>query len=158
MKWTIICALALIEFIAGNEGVGFPHAPAHSMRPVVPEYRTVRRETPAGVIGLSHESSTAASLGQPLEVRITITSPHRVDSLTADVYAHEGLTVSAPSFVAPQVEGGESVHWVLKFTPYVEGALRFSVLVQGKIDGENQAAQLTVPVQVGNVISTREKI
>ncbi|MYF68535.1 MAG: hypothetical protein F4181_00480 [Proteobacteria bacterium] len=119
---------------------------------------TVRRDTPAGVIGLSYESPTAASLGQPLEVRIAITSPHRVDSLTADVYAHEGLTVSAPSFVAPQVEAGKSVQWVLTVTPYVEGALRFSVLVQGKIDGENQAAQLTVPVQVGNMSSTRERL
>jgi len=119
---------------------------------------TVRRETPADMIGLIYESPAEALLGQPLEVRITITSTHRVDSLTAGVYAHDGLTVSAPSLAAPQVEAGESVHWVLTVTPYVEGALQFSVLVQGKIDGENQAAQLTVPVQAGNISSTRERL
>ena len=119
---------------------------------------TVRRGTPAGVIGLSYESPAKALLGQPLEVRITIASPHRVDSLTANVYAHEGLTVSAPRLAAPLVEAGEAVQWVLTVTPYVEGALRFSVLVQGKIDRETQAAQLTVPVQAGNMSSTRERL
>ncbi|MDE0002113.1 MAG: hypothetical protein OXQ29_05430 [Rhodospirillaceae bacterium] len=119
---------------------------------------TVRRETPAGVIGLSYESPAETSLGQPLEIRITVTSPHRVDSLNANVYAHEGLTVSAPRLAAPLVEAGEAVQWVLTVTPYVEGALRFSVLVQGNIDRETQAAQLTVPVQVGNMRSTRARL
>ena len=116
---------------------------------------TVRRETPAGVFGLSYESPAEASLGQPLEIRITITSAHLVNSLTVGVYAHDGLAVSAPSLAAPLVEAGESVHWVLTVTPYVEGALRISVLVQGQIDGARQAAQLTVPVQVGVMRSTQ---
>lgn len=119
---------------------------------------TVRRETPVGMIQLSYESPAEPLLGQPLEVRITITSAHLVDSLTAGVYAHDGLTVSMPNLAVRRVEAGESVHWVLTVTPYVEGALRFSVLVQGKIGGETQAAQLTVPVQVGNVSSRREKL
>lgn len=155
MNGTIIRVLALVAFIAGNEGIGFPHASAHSMQPVTPKDRLVRRSTPTGVIGLSYDSPADASLGQPLEIRITVTSPHRIDSLTAEVYAHKGLTVSPPGLATPRAEAGELAQYVLTITPYVEGALRFSVLVQGRIAGETQAAQLTVPVQVGARSSTQ---
>ena len=70
-------------------------------------------------------------------------------AMQALVYANEGLVVIPQSFSVAALGPDQPTEQILTVTPYAEGTLRFSVLVRGQIDGQSQAGQLTVPVQVG---------
>ena len=103
----------------------------------------------SGLIGLVYEwldEGAPGAVGQPLRVRVSVSSAQMVDSLGAEVYAHEGLVVSPVSWAMAGLQARESREKVLTVTPYVAGPLRFSILVHGRIDGQSQAAQITVPL------------
>ena len=102
-----------------------------------------------GLIGLAYkwlDEGASGAVGQPLRVRLSVISAQAVDSLVAEVYAHEGLVVSPTGWSMGELPAQQRDESVLSVTPYADGPLRLSVLVQGQIDGQAQAAQITVPV------------
>lgn len=105
----------------------------------------------AGQIALSYEWLGAgvpgrAAIGQPLEVRVSVYSARPLGPLSAEVYAHEGLVVSPMNWTIGSLQARETSDRILTVVPYVAGSLRLSVLVQFVVDGQAQAAQITVPV------------
>ena len=105
---------------------------------------------PLGPLQFSYEVLAKPAIGQTVEVRIVVSPSLPFAAVTTEVYAHEGLTVTTPLFSVTEPGVGEPVEHTLTVTPYVEGPLRLSVLAIGEIDGESQAVQLTVPLQVGS--------
>lgn len=88
----------------------------------------------------------ASALGQPRRVRVSVVAARPAGPLNAEVYAHAGLVVSPMHWTLPGLHPHESAERILTVTPYAAGPLRFSVLVQGEVEGQAQAAQITVPV------------
>ena len=150
MKPMIACGLVAVHLIAGCSGTetaGERWTPAQT--PFFAKGPTVSPGAPSGPIGLRYESLGTPELGQPLQIRIAVFSQFPVTALAAQVYANEGLIVTPQNFSVSGLESQQSAERTLTVTPYLEGPLRFSLLVQGEIDGQLQAGQLTVPVQVG---------
>ena len=145
MTRIILYALVLLAFVPSG---GEPE-PGRALRTAQrSNLAATRSAAPAGVIGLSHKALGTAAVGQPLRVRVTLSSPFPLTSLTAQVYAHDGLVVSPQRLKVFELKAHEPVEWTVTVTPYMAGALRFSVLARGEVDGRFQAGQLTVPVQV----------
>ena len=150
------CALTVLAFVLASEGVRSAYAPTGSQQPVVEDGAKARRAAPADVIALSYESTGQVSVGQPMDVRVTVSFRHPLTSLTAQVYAHDGLIVTPQNLRETDLEPGESVQWTFRVTPYMDGALRWSLLVQGQVRETIQSGQLTVPVHVGDARSASE--
>lgn len=113
-----------------------------------------------GVIGLEYEwlgasGPGATEIGQPRLIKVTVSAAIPIASLTADVYTHDGLVVSPMRWADSELQAFENTEVLLTVTPYMEGALSFSLLVRAEIDGRNQAAQITVPVRIGTAPAAR---
>ena len=177
MKRVIPCLLVLVPTLVSDGGkpesglawgaekpstVDSGHSPLAGRSPFAG-----RSPAPGGVIELSYElpgaglpgaglpgpalpGAAAGVVGQPFEVRLRVSSAFAFTSLRMHVYAHDGLVITPPNWSAADPGAHEAVERSLTVTPYRQGALRFSVLVLGEVDGRIQAAQLTVPVYVGN--------
>lgn len=104
---------------------------------------------PLGPLQFSYEILATPVIGQTIEVKIVVSPALPFTVLTTEVYAHDGLIVTTPRFSVTEPGVGEPVEHTLAVTPYVEGSLRLFVLALGEIEGESQAGQLTVPLQVG---------
>ena len=167
MKRVIPCLLVLVPTLVSDSGkpesalawgAAQPWTAASARSPLAGRNPFVTRSAaPGGVIELSHELPGAAlpgaadaAVGQPFKVRLRVPSAFALASLRMHVYAHDGLVIAPSSWSATDLNAHEAVEWILTVTPYTAGALRFSVLVLGEVDGRIQAAQLTVPVYVGN--------
>ena len=150
MNAILPCALVLFPLLIGNEDWRPAHAPVGSPRAVAMDGVVFGLAAPGGVIALSYELGGEASLGQPLEVRITVSTRHRLKSVTARVYAHDGVIVAPQSLTRTELGPDESVQWTFRVTPYMNGPLRWSLLVQGQARNSIQSGQLTVPVEVGD--------
>lgn len=110
----------------------------------------------SGLIGLTYEwldEGAPGASGLPLRVRVSVFPAHAVDSLIAEVYSHDGLVVTPASWATPALQARQRAETVLTVTPYVTGPLRFSVLVQGRIGGQAQAAQISVPLPNHRAVS-----
>lgn len=104
---------------------------------------------PLGPLQFRYEILATPAVGQPIEVKIFVSPSLPFAVLTLEVYAHEGLIVAPFEFSVTEPSIGEPVENTLTVTPYIEGSLRLFVLAIGEINGESQAGQLTVPLQVG---------
>ena len=149
MKRVTVWWLATVSLVAAGGTFEAGQVGSSAGVPAVSDSRTVARQAPAGPIGLGYETLGVPKFGQPIDVRITVYSSRPVTSLSARVYGHEGLVILPLGFEVWHRQDPGSVGRILSVTPYVTGSLRFSILVQGEIDGATQAAQLTVPIEVG---------
>ena len=125
--------------------------------PVVTEGRPDSLAKPSSPISIRYEILSKPVLGQPLEIRVTTFSKSPLASMTVQIHGDEKLFISplrmdsAVSGLEGQqsLEGRQSIVRTVTVTPYAEGLLRFSVLVQGQINGQLQAGHVTIPLQVG---------
>ena len=113
------------------------------------ECRDPTPQAPSSPIRLDYEAPARAELGQSSLVQLTVSSALEMTSVEGQVYAGEGLIVSPEYFSIAQLDPATAVERSFTVTPFLEGPLRFSVLVQGATGGQIQAGHLTVPVQVG---------
>ena len=159
MNRTNVGVLALILFISVGGVCGPDPSGRCTIEPMAAsDGADANLEHPPGPIRLSFQMHGSPVPGQPLEVVITVASLGAAGPLTGKVYGHDGLIVSPAGFSHDGLETRESAERIVTVTPYVSGALRFSVLVQGEVEGEAQAAQLTVPVDVGDSTAQRMPI
>ena len=155
MNRMIVCALALFA-ISLVGGAAEPDQSWRSTMPIVPVAdRRIDRESPSGPIRLSYQMLGEPAIGQPVEVLIAVISSRHTAGLAGEVYGHDGLIVTPAGFSVGSLDAGRSAERILTVTPYLSGPLRFSVLVQAEVEGQTQAAQLSVAVDV--VGSTAER-
>ena len=102
--------------------------------------------TPWGPVRIDYRLTGTQALGQPFSVIIRVSASRNVTGLTACVYGHDGLIVSPVGIDLPDLSVDDVVERILTVTPYLHDARRLSVLVTGMIDGQEHAAQITVPV------------
>ncbi len=149
MKPMVVCAVGALFLVLGNlraDTTSERNAPA-----TPPLGSAGAMEAPSSPIRLGYDPPGPGELGQPLPIRITVSSPLTVTSLVGQVYAVEGAIVSPERFSIPELNSGMAVERTLTVTPYLEGPLRFSVLVQGETGGQVQAGQITVLIPVGDI-------
>jgi hypothetical protein len=152
-------SLIAIMFLAacGSSGTA-PGADQITAAPEVPAEATPATASgvnfpakPGSPIGLHYEVSGTPRIGQPLQIKVTIQAAVTVSGLTIEAAGDERLFVSPGSAsirVALMAAGQPMVH-MISVAPQVEGSLRLHVLVQGEINGQVQANNITVPIRVG---------
>ena len=118
--------------------------------PSIAELRAANRiDAPSGPIRLAYEFLEAPRLHQVVEVRVSAEWQISLHSLRGSVHTKGGLAVTPTSFSISDLSSRQTAEQVFRVTPFEEGPLRFSVILEGEVQGERQAAQLTVPVDIG---------
>ena len=120
--------------------------------PSIAELRAANRiDAPSGPVRLAYEFLEAPTLHHVVEVRVSAEWQISLHSLRGSVHTKGGLAVTPTSFSISDLSSRQTAEQVFRVTPFEEGPLRFSVILEGEAQGERQAAQLTVPVDIGTI-------
>jgi len=151
MNGETACTMLTLVLVANCFDAARADDKGSGAHPEVAQQAHTYHEAPSGPFGLSYEIFGTPTLGQPLEVRVSVVPPFPVSYIAVEVYLYDGLIVSPLSFSVTAPLVSEPVEQTLIVTPWMEGSLRLALLVSGDAYGELQAGQLTIPVQVGEL-------
>src|SRR5690606_27000747 len=92
-------------------------------------------------------------LGAPVVLRVSLRPGGRVDDVTVNVSADEGLYIdpARSQLSAPSVGPDAPAEWTIEVTPTREGRHLVRIDVQGRIDGVRQAHSVVAPIRVATV-------
>ena len=118
--------------------------------PSIAELRAANRiDAPTGPIRLAYEFLQSPRLHHTVEVKVSAEWRISLHSLRGSVHTKGGLAVTPTSFSISDISSRQTAEQAFRVTPFEEGPLRFSVILEGEVQGERHAAQLTVPVDIG---------
>jgi hypothetical protein len=105
---------------------------------------------PVAPFGVRSDVVGTPSVGQPVEVRITVRPSLPMTELELEAAGDASLDVAAADArqSAPSATRESPAEWSVSVVPRDAGTLRLKVTVDGVIDGERQARSIVVPIRV----------
>lgn len=104
---------------------------------------------PVGPFGFRYEIAGEPRLGEPLEVRISLSPEAALDNVTLTLSGPAALVIDTPLLGAPRIEPGVPQHFIVTVTPFAPTVLDLRVVVEADLGGLRQAHGELIPIRLG---------